>query len=80
MITTLTLWKLAVDFGFQISRTGGASKRKGTQSMQISLVGHTTYSVSYLKVSKWRPDSPLNNNSSAGGTQKAQARSFMEKS
>jgi len=41
MITTPTPWRLAVHFGHQISPTGGASKRKCSESIPISPMWHT---------------------------------------
>jgi len=71
-------WRLAVHFGFRISRNGGDGKRKRTQSTRISPMWHATYSQSYLMVSEWRPVFPLDETLSAGGSQKPQAKPFRK--
>jgi len=76
MITTLTNWRLAVHFGYRISPTGGINKRKHTNSLLISLMWHTIYSLSYHSVSEWRPVLPLGEMCLDGGNQKPQARPF----
>jgi len=52
MITTPTGWRLAEHIGYRISRNGGVSTRKRSQSMPILPMRHTTWSRSYHKVSE----------------------------
>jgi len=55
MITTPTLWRLAVHYGFWIWTTGGVSKRKRTQPTPMSPMWHITYFKWYYMGSEGRP-------------------------
>jgi len=52
VITTLTPWRLAVYFGYQMSLPGGINKRTRTQSKPISPMWHAIYSLSYHMLSE----------------------------
>jgi len=55
MITTPTPGRVAVHFGYPISRMGGASRGKHTQSTPIPSMWLGTYSVLCPRLSEWRP-------------------------
>ena len=80
LITTPTLQRVAVHFGFRISLTSGADKRKCNQTMLISLLWHVTYSLSYHIVWEWRMIFPLGDTFLAGGSQKPQVTHCAKKS
>jgi len=80
MIATPTQWRLVVHFGYQISPTGGSSRKKCTQSTPISTMWHAIYSLSYLTLSGWRAVFPLHKMWLGGGSQKPQARPFTTRS
>jgi len=76
MITTPTQWRLVVHFGYQISPTAGASKKKHTQSTPNSPMSDATYSLLYITVSEWRPVFPSSEMWLGGCSQEPQARPF----
>jgi len=80
MITNPTQWRLALQFDYLTSPTGGANKRKRTQSKLISPMWPSTYSPSYYMVSEWSPVFSLAVMLSAGCSQQPQARPFANKS
>jgi hypothetical protein len=58
----------------------GRQHKEKTQSTPISPMWHTTYSLSYLMVSEWRPVFSLPEMLLAGGSQKPQVRPFAKNS
>jgi len=80
LITTKTLWWLAVHFGYQIPSTGVVSKRKHTRSMLISLMWHTAYCLSYQRTTKSGLVFPLAERSSAGVSHLIHVRPFAKQS
>jgi len=69
MITTPTQWRLAAYFGYWTKPTGGATRRKRTQSTPIFPMWGGTYSLSNHLVSEWSPLFPLGEMQLAGGRQ-----------
>ena len=55
MMTTPTQWRFAVYFGHQTYQTGGVNRRKCTPSTLITIMWHSTYSISYHMVSELFP-------------------------
>jgi len=80
MITTPTTLRLAVEFRYPMSQTGGINKIKRTQSSPISPMWHMAHSLSYCRLSEWRKVFPLGETLSAGDSLKPLARRIRKKS
>jgi hypothetical protein len=74
------LMEICSTIGYQISLTGGANRRKRTQSTPISLMWHGTYSVLYPVVSKTRAVFPFGEMVLAGDSLQLLAKHFGKKS
>jgi len=79
MITTATPGRLAVYFGYRLSPTGGASKRKRTQSMPISPMWLATALLLYPILFEWTQVLLLGEILFAGDSLKLLARSFRKR-